>query len=383
MPSNEPTDEAFANETIFLTTGLETVLISTSQQPTGRERIVLAFRDGDELFIPLDSGRHANQELFDAPTLFVRETDNQDECGVYAVQERRPISTVNRARLNNYAHRNISETTEVLHLTGAQLSIAMLRREPPGFVVVVDGSERAVSAISPAIVLADWYGRPCTVIAATAGSDDRDTRLAVMCQLEATRLSLDDVIQVAKLDLEGALFDMMRQGHIVVAPAFGVWAVDGRLHGMLNGLVRHNAPAIVGIGPNVGSDWKPMLEHPIIVCVDDSAHAHHVVDKLEPFLRPSRARVIVAHIASPSQAVSPVAQQVANEIHELYGVPVEAQTITDASPAAAIAILAARTESQLVVTHSWHRPQAGSPAVCSISLTAIAHAPCPVAVLGE
>jgi nucleotide-binding universal stress UspA family protein len=362
---------------------METVLISTSPEPTGHERLVVAFRDGDDLFIPLDSGRPANDELINAEQLYIREVHNQDQYGIYAVEDHAVISTSDRQRLERYAHRAISVTTEVLHVKGQHVSVGLLHNEPPGFVAVIDGSERALRAVSPAIELADWYGRPCTIVEVTGGDDDRDTDSAVALQLEGTKLDMSDVVSVAKTDLEAFLFELMRQGQVIVASAFGVWDFDGRLHGMLNGLVRHNAPAIVGIGPNVMPDWKPNDEGPIIVCADASDHAHHLVDRLDPFLVPSRARVVVAHVETEEPPDTSIATEIAHEINQRFGIPVEPKSFHEESAAAGIAILASRMESQLVITHSWHRPQPGEPVVSSTSLGSVAHAPCPVIILGD
>lgn len=361
----------------------QTVLVSTSAKATGHERVVVAFRDGDDLFIPLDNGRPANQDLLHATELYVRETDDADHCTAYRVAEHHRITDVDRARLEGLTNAPLSDTTEVLHVAGERLSLQDLESEPPGFVALVDGSERAVAALSPAIALGDWYGRPCTIVEVTGGPDDRDTDNAIICQLEDTPLANSDVITVAKADLDGLVFDLMRQGQIVVASAYGVWAGDGRLHGTLNGLVRHNAPAIIGVGPNVPSDWTPRPDDPIIVCVDDSEHAHHLTAKLDPFLQPARARVIVLHVETEQPPNVAIAQQVADEIHERYGMPTQARSFPDESAAAGIAIFASREHAQLVITHSWHRPTPGEPVVSSTSLSSIAHVPCPVVVLGE
>lgn len=362
---------------------MEIVLISSSPEPTGHERLVMAFRDGDDLFIPLDSGRAANQELLDAAQLYVRESDNQSHYGIYAVDNHQVIEDADRQRLEALTKRPLSVTTEVLHVTGSHVALGQLHTEPPGFVAVIDGSERALRALAPAQLLADWYGRPCTVIEVTAGEDDRDTDAAVMLQLQDTGLRNEDVVRIAKRDLDVALFEWMRQGQIVVASAFGVWTIDGRLHGMLNNLVRHNAPAIIGIGPNVASDWAPDDAGPIIVCVDASEHAHHVAAKLDPFLCPSRGRVIVAHFETEAPANTTIAQEVADEINQRFGIPTEARSVHEESAAAGIAIMAAREKSQLVITHSWHRPQEGEPSPSSTSLSSVAHVPCPVVILGE
>ncbi len=365
---------------------METVLVSTSPDPTGHERLVVAFRNGEDLFIPVDSDRPANRELLDADRLYIREVHNQDHYGIYGVESHKPISAADRETLEAYAHQTISVSTEVIHVVGQHLSMARLYAEPPGFVAVIDGSERALQALGPTIELADWYGRPCTIVEVTAGDDDRDTDSAIALQLEGTKLDMHDVVSVTKNDLEARLFELMRQGQILVASAFGVWEADGRLYGMLNGLVRHNAPAIVGVGPNVMPDWSPSTDQPIIVCVDASEHAHHIADKLGPFLVPCRARVIVAHIETETPPDTTIAQAVADEIHRRFGIPVESRTIQEdegGSAAAAIAILASRMKSQLIITHSWHRPVLGEPPVSSTSLTSVAHAVCPVVILGD
>ena len=363
--------------------GMEAVLISTTPEPTGHERLVMAFRDGNDLYIPLDSGRPANKDLIDAPQLYIRESNNQDQYGIYAVEDHGPISGTDRKRLEKFAHRPISETTEVLHVSGTHVALGKLHNEPPGFVAIIDGSERALRALAPAQALAGWYGRPFTVIEVTAGEDDQDTDTAVALQLEGTGLDARDVVAIAKRDLDVALFEWMRQGQIVVASAFGVWALDGRLHGMLNSLVRHNAPAIIGIGPNVPADWAPDAADPIIVCVDASEHAHHIAEKLNPFLFPSRGRVVVAHFETETPPNTTIASEVADEINQRFGIPAEARSVAEESAAAGIAILAAREQSQLVITHSWHRPEKGQPSPSSTSLTSVAHAPCPVVILGE
>ncbi len=362
---------------------METVLISTSAAPTGHERLVIAFRDGDDLFIPLDSERPANADLLDAEQLYVREVHRQDNYEICSVAGHQQISAADRGRLEAHAHRPISETTEVLHVVIDHISLGAFDDEPPGFVAVIDGSERALGAVNPAIELSGWYGRPCGIVVVTGGEDDHDTELAVTLQLEDTGLDQSDVVSVPVADLDAFLFELMRQGQILVASAFGVWARDGRLPSRFSGLVQHNAPAIIGIGPNVMPDWKPDRDCPILVCVDASDHAHHMVDKLEPFLVPARARVVVAHIETADAADTTIAHEIADEIHHRFGMPVQAMSFKDESAAAGIAILASRIESQLVITHSWHRPQAGKPAVASTSLSSVAHAPCPVVILSD
>lgn len=362
---------------------MQTVLISATPEPTGHERLVMAFREGDDLYIPLDETRPGNSDLFQASQIYVRESDRPDEYAIYEVAGHQPLASADRERLERNVHNPISVSTEVLHIRGVHVAFGALHREPPGFIALLDGSEGALRSLAPARALADWYGRVCTVIEVTADGDDQDTDSAVSMQLEDSDFGPHDIAVVAKRDLDAALFEWMRQGQIVVASATGVAEFDGRLHGTLNRLVQRNAPAIIGIGPNVAADWTPNQHGPIIVCVDATEHAHHVVDKLEPFLCPSRGSVVVAHFETESPADNMVASTVADAINRHFGIPTRALSAHDDSAAAGIAILASREQAQLVITHSWHRPAPGVPTPSSTSLSAVAHAPCPVVILGE
>jgi len=362
---------------------IQTVLISTEPTPTGTERIVVAFREGEDLYIPLDKGRAANQDLLNCEQLYIRETDSLDEYAIYAVKDHRIISTADRQRFEACVRKPISVTTEVLHVTGTHVSVGMQHKEPEGFVAVIDGSERARRALGPAIAIAGWYGRRVQVCAVTAGEDDRDTTSAIQLQIEGTGLDERDVTFVSKSDLEGRLFDWMRQGHILVASAFGVWAADGRLHSMVNGLVRHNAPAIVGVGPKVPADWKPRNDQPVVIFVDASEHAHDIVDRLDPLLSPPRGPLMVVHVTTEDPPDVKVANDVATEINKRWGLPVEAKNVQGRSAAEAIATIASTVDAQLAVVTSWHRPQAGAPRVASTSVASVAHAPCPVMILSS
>lgn len=380
---------------MFTDDQMQTVLLSTSPAPTGHERLVIAFRHGTDVFVPLDRDRPANAELLDATRVYVREMHHQEQYDVCTVVEHGPIGDADRTRIEHHAHRPISDTTEVLHLVVEHDSVESLESEPPGFVAVVDGTDRSAGAIKVAVELAGWYGRPCRVVQVLAGSGDTETATAVEHQLDGTGLDTDDVISITATDLEVALFDLMRVGHVPVASAFGVWSGDGTLPSMFNGLVLHNAPALIGVGPNVVADWEPRGTGPILVCVDASDHAHHLVDELEPFVVPARAKVVVAHIApaagagdaeateAPTAAAreTGIAHLVADEIHARFGIPVQAMTVEDESAAAGIAILSSRLDSRLVITNSWHRPGPGGSPVRSTSLTSVAHAPCPVVIL--
>ena len=77
-----------------------------------------------------------------------------------------------------------ASTTEVLLVSRTHVALGQLHNELPGFVAIIDGSERALQALALAQALAGWSGRPCTVIEVTAGEDDQDTDRAVVLQLE-------------------------------------------------------------------------------------------------------------------------------------------------------------------------------------------------------
>ena len=266
-------------------------------------------------------------------------------------------------------------------MSGRHAAIGRLHRQAQGFVAVVDGSERALSVLGPALALADWYNRPISVCAVTAGPDDFETATAVGLQLEGTRLSDRDVTMIDKRDVEARLFDLMRQGQILVASAFGVWAADGRLHGMLNGMVRHNAPAIIGVGPNVSDRWRPSGAHPIVVAVDASDHAHYVVDTMGPLI--GRNPVVVAHITTEDPPDTAIARSIAAEIRDRHGVLATDEVLSGDRASRALVDFVASVDAQLLVTHSWHRPAAGRPDAASVSVTSVAEASCPVVILSD
>lgn len=358
------------------------VLISTVPQATGHERMVAAFRDGDDLFIPLDSERAANHELLDADRLYVRTIPGDDIYVIYEVADHRQATPLDRARLESLVDSPISETTEILHVTGTNTTARRIPASPPGFIALIDGSERALRALAPARALASWYGRPLTVQAVTAGPDDLDTINGVTLQLE-DQLRDDDVHYVQKSELDRQLFELMDQGHVLVASAFGVWARDGRLHGALRGLVAHDAPAVIGVGPNVPADWEPTITRPIVVCVDNSDHAHELVERLDPFVTPPRARLIVVHVADSATGpgASTTAGQVAAALNQRCGVPVIATVVDGTTPASALVEFATSVDAQLLVMNSWHHPEPGEPVEARTSTTSVASAPCPVVIL--
>jgi len=104
---------------------MQTVLISTEPTATGTERIVVAFREGDDLYIPLDKERPANRDLLDGEQIYIREIDSQDEYAIYVVEDHRAISTADRQRIEAHVGRPISVTTEVLHVSGSHVSVGM------------------------------------------------------------------------------------------------------------------------------------------------------------------------------------------------------------------------------------------------------------------
>jgi|GEM_PF-4643441 len=366
---------------MLATDQLETVLISTEPSPTGHERIVVAFRDGDDLYIPLDSERPANDDVLRCEYLYVRQAGADEEYTIFAVEDHHALGLEDRKRLEQFAHKPISVTTEVLHLSGTQTTVERLQPEPAGFVVVIDGSERAGRALRPAQAIAEWYGRPLVVCAVTGGADASDSRAGIRLQIEGTGLEEQDLTFVKRADLDRHLFDWMHQDQIVVASAFGVWAADGRIHGMVNRLVRDNAPAIIGIGPNVPSDWAPRSDQPLVLFVDASEHAHDIVEGIDKLLDPPRAPLMVAHVTTEDPPNRTVAKKVATEIHRRFGMPVQAKTVQGCTASEAIATVASTVDAQMVVLTSWHRPSAGTPTVASTSVSAVAHAECPVVIL--
>lgn len=258
---------------------------------------------------------------------------------------------------------------------------APLSGEAAGFVALLDGSDRAMRALTPAREIARWYRRPLTICAVTGGDDDRDTRSAVTLQLLGAEADIADVAFVAKVDLRRRLFESMRRGHILVASAFGTWAADGRLQGAVTRLVSHNAPAVIGVGPNVRPNWKPASDQPLVVFVDASDHALDVVDRIDPLLTAHRCPLVVVHITAESRSDSDISAQVAEQLSRRSGLPVEAKSIVGRAVADAISTISSTLDAQMAIVTSWHRPRSNQRTVASTSVRSIAQATCPVMVL--
>lgn len=364
---------------MLTTEQIETVLVSPESDPTGHERIVVAFRSGDDLFVPLDIERPANADLLDHGRLYVRRTDSVDTYIVYDVVGHSEISLPDRRRLEAEVHKPISATTEVLHLVGSQHLIEQDEAVVPGYVVVADASERSQCALAPAAQLAGWYRKPLTVVA--VADDPENVRQSLGKAFSEASVSESAVSYLARADLDVCLLDLMRQGHIVIAAAFGVWTHDGYLHGLLNGLVRHNAPAVIGIGPNVNPDWAPTSQRPILICVDSSEHADDFVGRIGPWITQQQSKVLVVHVTTEVPPDKSVALNIAGRLHQRYGLPVEAKHVRGTNTAETIGTIASTVNAQLIVVNSWHRPPAEGSSVASTSLTSVAHATCPVVIL--
>ena len=337
------------------------------------DRLVAVFEEPEGFAVPLDAERPINQQLFEADEIVLVRDDQTVLCRV-AGHEPAGHELIRRLSVRVGCH--ISDATEVLHL------VPEVERVDPFLVVAVDAGERAGAALGVASELGAWFGYDVRH-AAVVDPHDAETREAVQHRLEAD--GVDDPEWVAADRIVDWATAVAATGGLIVGAAHGHWSEASLVHGLVPGLIAHDCASIVAVGPRVPPDWSPTASDPVLVAVDASEHAEKVVEELQPLLHPPRARLLVVHVAGTedeAESHHDVAERIARDINERWGVPVRSRVVTDSGfdRARAIADVAADEHAQLIVTHSWHRSVAGRPQTASLSGELVAHAACPVII---
>lgn len=366
-----------------VTQQIETLLIGTAPSVTGHERIVAAILDGDDLFIPLDAERAANQDLLKSSRIYVRNPESSDRCVSYSIRAREAITDADRNLLEAHVSQPLSATTDVLH--ASLFWPQPVSRQPRGFVCVVDGSDRAGKALGPAQALADWYEQPLAVcaIAEEETNEPGSHAASVHRQLDNAGISRSTVRWVNRQNLAAEVNTWVSGQCIVVCSAFGSWGDDGQLFGAVNELVSNDVPAVIGIGPNVPDHWAPADDQPIAIFVDDSEHAFDMVRSLEPVLPNNESPLTVVHITTEDPPDAEIAAAIADELRGRHKRPIEVKNINGRKPSEDIAAVASTLDAQIAVVLSWHRRTPGVPTVASASMISVAKAHCPVLILSR
>jgi len=261
-----------------------------------------------------------------------------------------------------------------------------------GFVVVLDGSDRAAEAIPTAAALAGQSGgRSLSAVVVAPEAETRNVLDAVRAQLGRHGAGDTSVSHVLPRGRDAEMGAMAWVGHVPVVSAFGTWKTGATLWGLLGSMVRENAPAVVGVGPHVVERTIGESAGPVIVCVDESRAVDAIVDRLDWFVEPTTREVIVLHIDEPEP--NPRRRrvlefedlsgwpEVAALIEKRWDVKAQARTIVGSSIPESIAAFAASVDAAFVVMASHHRPIPGRPTIASASLSTVAYAECPVGIL--
>lgn len=362
---------------------MEIVLVGTTAALNGNERLLAAFRPpgrDDQLVLPVEHDR-CPPEIAEAAVLYVR--PNRGAAVRWNVASRSPATSHERAELDSASPSPIGENLDILWLESpVTLTEPTSVTAPDGrhrLVVLLDGSERGGDAVEPAVTLADILGLPLSVLPVIAGTDDRDTLPALRMQLDAAGQSVSFEEPSTRADLAHRLPAVSDTGAIVVSSAYGRWMRDARLCSTLSELVADDLAVSVGVGPHAGT-----LEDrngPIIVAIDDTPHAEHVVGATG-WLAGSTRPLVLTHATTPaSPEPSARGSSIAKALAERLGLEVRFMPCDGDALGPALNALAERLDAPMIVMHHWHHPHAGKPVVSSASLGAVAGVGVPVAIL--
>lgn len=260
-------------------------------------------------------------------------------------------------------------------------------------IAVVDGTDRAAEALDPAIALAVQQGRDLTVmgvipLSRTAAAPGAAVK--IHAQLKARGCDDVPLHLVHPSQAESELLCAARSGAVIVVSAFGTWKPASRLFDLLGRLAVADAPAIVGVGPEVAHQWSSSHRGPVVMCVDETETAEATRERLRHFLSAETTEIVLLHVVErPGESRPPVARalaadrwtETAAQIEERWGISTSAATITSANVTEAISAYAASIGASLLVMASHHRPEPGHPIVASTSMAVVAYAPCPVGIL--
>lgn len=257
-------------------------------------------------------------------------------------------------------------------------------------VVVLDGSARAAEAIAPGFALASQCQRDFVAVGIADDGETDSTRAALQEQLMVRGFAETPLDMVPFSEMEANLVAMANSGDIVTVSAFGTWGKNTRLYRQLGAMVEANVPAVIGIGPQVSDQWSHGVNGPIVVCVDESAAVDETFANLHLFIGADTSEIILLHITDPlsSPRRDPFDwndvfdwSDVAARVTDMFGIPVRTETIRSTKTTTAITAFARAIDASTIVMASYHRPHPGRPTVASTSLSVVAYAPCPVAVL--
>jgi len=373
---------------MFTEADMRVALVGVTPRLSGHERLLAAFRVGDDLLIPIEADRSSNRPLLHASRLFVHNGKGTNVR--WDVVERRHVNADEQAELSQVVEAPLGDQMDVLRLSdplvcGDGAGETTQNGLAYSLMLALDGSERACSAIAPASDLVDLLKLKLSVVPVTGGPDDRDTPAAVTLQLDeepAAPVGLGNRVEAAltRSELPSHLDRAAQIGGIPVMATFGTWQRDGRLWGQMDVLLQRGVPTVIAVGPEVAAHRRGR-PGPIMVAVDDSEHAHHVVNALDWLSGSSRA-VVVVHIGNESNA-SDTGPTIARLIGERLGVAASFVRVTGTRVVDALVELSAEFDSPLIVMHTWRKANLGGPKLASVCRATIARAAMPVAVISD
>ncbi len=258
--------------------------------------------------------------------------------------------------------------------------------------VPLDGSERAQTALGPAVAVADRTGAALVLVGAPwgDGSPDAPRRYLdaqVACLARPARTWLVPEGDPA----EAVLLAAEAPDALVCMATHGRGALAGAVLGSVaEHVVRHSPTPVMVVGPELDPAWGLSPAPTVLVGVDGSEPARRAALAAGELARSTGGRVHLLEVVRPSDVV------VTGRAHEphvggleslaaeltAHGVTTDYE-IVDGYDAADMLIRAVREGGAAIIAVGSHgRSGVSRAALGSVSMRTVRHAPCPVLVVG-
>ena len=258
--------------------------------------------------------------------------------------------------------------------------------------VPLDGSERAESALTPAVALAECAGAELVLLSAAWPDASADTvnnylsaRAAFLGRPARASLVLDrdpaDTIRMVAAEA-GSLVCMATRGRGAIREAL--------LGSVGEEVVRTSVAPVLLVGPGVPADWE-LGEHPLVLAGLDGSEPSRAAAQAAGDLATSLgARVRVVEVLRPSDVVAvgtvpggdPEVLEAVVETLTHRGVAADYELVDGYDAADTLAKMAATQHAAVIAVASHGRTGVSRAALGSVSMRTVRHAPCPILVSG-
>ena len=258
--------------------------------------------------------------------------------------------------------------------------------------VPLDGSERAQTALPPAVAVADRTGAALVLVAApwTDGSPEAPCRYLdaqVACLARPARTWLVPERDAA----EAVLLAAEAPGAIVCMATHGRGALAGAVLGSVaEHVVRQSPTPVMLVGPDLDPDWQLGTNPTVLVGIDGSEPARLAALAAGELARSLGGRVRLLEVVRPSDVVvvgrlaDPHVDRLESLSAELtrHGVEATYEVVDGFDAADMLVRIEARNSAAIIAVGSHGRSGVSRAALGSVSMRTVRHARCPVLVVG-